>query len=192
MLLEAFFSTVACNVFVEIFKRAIDKKWKRLDEADVRRIIEDYLRQYHLAGQASVIKNEIVMILGNSGVLGSGGQLLLPSSHEIPALLERLPEVWWDTRVYKIVSVLSERALSVLDWRMDDSAPIVQWDYLDGANQQWRLIPVGGHGELFKIHSQHSAKVLDVWDWKTDNGAAIAQWDYHGGTNQRWRLTRVK
>jgi|SRR5947209_14160325 len=161
MFLEAFFSAVASNVFVEIFKRAIDKKWKRLDEPAVRRIIENSLQQYHLSGQTSVIQNEIVMILGNSGVLGPGGQFLLPPSHKFPDLPE-LIGAWWDGKVYKIVSVMSEKVLDVEGKSMHDGVSVQQWDYYGTPNQQWRLIPVGGNSDLFKIHSQQSAKVLDV------------------------------
>jgi hypothetical protein len=66
-----------------------------------------------------------------------GGQLLLPPSRVRP---EDMIEVRWDTRVHKIVSVLSEKALDVQDWRTDDGAPIQQWDYHGGTHQQWRLI----------------------------------------------------
>ena len=76
------------------------------------------------------------MILGDSGVLGPGGQLLLPPSCVRP---EDVIEVWWDTGVYKIVWVLSEKALDVQEWRTDHGAPIQQWDYQGNTNQQWQL-----------------------------------------------------
>ena len=102
MLLEAFFSTVASNVFTEIFKRAIGKK--RLDEKEIERIIEIAIRKHHLAGQASVLQREIIMVLRNAGLVGSGGQLLLPASHKLPHPPELLG-AWWDTIRIKLRAI---------------------------------------------------------------------------------------
>jgi len=187
VILEAFFSTVASNVIIEIFKNAIDRKWKRLDEKDVERIVNSAIEKRGLVGQTSVIEREIIILLSNSGLVNAGGQLLLPPSR----MLSELPELlgaWWDARVYKIVSVVSEKVLDVQDWRTDDGALIQQWEYYGSANQKWRVIPVGDNGQLFKIHSQQSNKVLDVRDWETDNGTPIQQWTYRGQPNQQWRL----
>jgi len=187
MLLEAFFSTVASNIFTEIFKRAIGKK--SLNEKEIERIVEITIQKHHFAGQASVLQREIIMVLDNAGLVDARGQLLsLPHGISDPSQLVR---DWWDKRVYKIVSVRSERAVSVLDWRTDNGAPIVQWDYLDGTNQQWKVIPVGGQDNLFKIHSCYSAMVLDVPDPRMEDGTPLIQWGYHEGTNQQWRLLPI-
>lgn len=189
MLLEAFFSTVASPVIAEVIKEMIRRVTDRkpTKEKDVEEIIDRVLRKYSSIGQSSIIEREIIIVLGNAGLVGSHGQLLLSPSHRLPSLPDLLG-VWWDNRVYKIVSVCSESAVSVLDWRTDNGAPIVQWDYLDGTNQQWKVIPVGGQDNLFKIHSCYSAKVLDVPDPRMEDGTPLIQWVYHGGTNQQWRL----
>src|SRR5438105_246800 len=116
MSLEGFFLTVGSNVLSSIIGQAIANKWNRLNEAKVKQIIEDYLKEYPTAGHASVIEREIIIILGSGGLLSPRGELRLPASRELPALPEKLLRDWWDGRVYKIISVLSERALSVLDW----------------------------------------------------------------------------
>jgi hypothetical protein len=183
MLLEAFFSTVASNVFTEIFKQVADRKRRK---EDIERVVDQVLRKYHPVGQSSIIEREIIMILGNAGLVDPGGQLLLPVSHKLPNLPELLG-AWWDSRVYKIVSVGSEKALDVPKDQMNNGVEIQQWDYWGGTNQQWKLIPVSGHDGLFKIHSQHSAKVLDAPLHQTNNGIHIQQWSYWGGANQHWQ-----
>jgi Ricin-type beta-trefoil lectin domain-like len=185
MILEAFFSTVASNVFTEIIKQIAAERKRRKDE-DIERIVDQVLRKYHSVGQSSIIEREIILILGNAGLVGSGGQLLPPSPHtpDLPELLR----AWWDSRIYKIVSVASEKALDIPKDQMNNGVQIQQWDYWGGTNQQWKLIPVSGHDGLFKIHSQHSAKVLDVPIHQMNNGILIQQWSYWGGANQHWRV----
>lgn len=193
MLVEAFFSTVASSVLTEIIKeiiRRLTNSKKPLQEQDIVEIVDRVLRKYPSLGKSSVLEREIIVVLGNAGLVGSGGQVLLPAPHKLPHLPELLG-AWWDSRVYKIVSVASEKALDVPKDQMGNGVKIQQWDYWGGSNQQWKLIPVSGHDQLFKIHSQHSAKVLDVQDWSTDNGAAIIQWGYHGGANQHWRVSPI-
>ncbi len=186
MLLEAFFSTVASNVITELFKRAIGKK--SLNEKDIERIVEIAIQKQQLAGRASVIQREIVVVLGNAGFVGSGGQLLLPASHELPRPSE-LIGAWWDTRIYKIVSFCSGKVLDVPKNQMENGIKIQQWDYWGGTNQQWKLMPVSGHDGLFTIRSLQSGKVLDVPKSKvTENGVRIQQWSYGEGMNQHWRI----
>lgn len=129
MFLEAFFSTVASNAFTEIFKRAIGKK--SLNKKDIERIVEIAMQKQHLVGQTSVIQREIIMILEGRGLVGSGGQLLLPSQG-LPDPSELLG-VWWD-KVYKIVLVASEKVLDVPQNLMDNGVKIQQWDYHGGTN----------------------------------------------------------
>lgn len=189
MLLEAFFSIVANKVFTEIFDRVTDKK--RLKEGDVERIIDRALQKYHLVGQSSIIEREIILVLGGAGLVGSGGQIFLPASRRLPDSLELL-SLWWDTRVYKIVSVANEKALDVPKDMMENGIQIQQWDYWGGTNQQWKLIPVNGNDGFFKIHSQHSAKVLEVPDSRVmENGVRIQQWSYWRGMNQHWRIEPI-
>ena len=185
MFLEAFFSTMASNILTEIFKRAIDK---RLSEKDIEIVIERTLQKHRLSGQSSVIQREILVFLGNTGLVNSGGQLLLPSPAEIPALVEKFPRDWWDNRVYKIVSVYTEMVLDVPNTRTEDGTPIQLWDYHGGVNQQWKVIPVGHQENLFKIHSCYSKKVLDLPEPRMDDGTPIIQWGYYENINQQWRL----
>ncbi len=192
MLLEAFFSTVASSVIAEVIKEMIRRMTDRkpTKEKDLEDIISGVLRKYPSLRQSSVIEREIVRILKNAVLVDSGGYRLSPSQG-----LSALPELlgtWWDGRVYKIVSVASEKALDVPKDQMDNGVRIQQWDYWGGTNQQWKLIPVSGDGGWFKIHSQHSAKVLDVPKSRVmDNGIRIQQWSYWGGMNQHWKIVPI-
>jgi hypothetical protein len=186
MVLEAFFSTVASNVLTEIVKRIFGKK--SLNEKEIEKIVESTIQKYHVAHQAPALQREIIMVLSNAGFVHAGGQALSPF-HQIPEPSQLLKD-WWGSKIYQIVSVYNEKALDVSEWNTDDGTPIVLWDYHGGANQQWKLIPVGSQSGLFKIHSQLSSKVVDV-PWSTDNGTPIHQWSYHGGVNQQWHLLPI-
>jgi len=80
----------------------------------------------------------------------------------------------------------SLKVLDVRDWSAENGAPIQQWDMHSGANQQFRIEPLGG-GQ-FALRSVHSGRVLDVSGWSTENGTPIQQWDWHGGNNQLWQI----
>src|SRR5207237_1182242 len=70
MILEAFFSTVASNVFTEIIKQIAAERKRRKDE-DIERIVDQVLRKYHPVGQSSIIEREIILILGNAELVGA-------------------------------------------------------------------------------------------------------------------------
>jgi hypothetical protein len=188
MLLEAFFSTVASNVFTEIFKRVTGNK--PLKAEDIKRIIVDTLQSQHLAGQAQGYEREIIIVLNGAGVVDAGGQFLL-SSHKFPAPGE-LVRAWWYDKEYKIVSVFTEKVIDAPRNEQETGLPLILWDYHGGKNQQWKIIPVGDDADLFKIQSPYSSMVLDVPEPRMDDGTQIIQFGYHGGTNQQWRLERVK
>jgi hypothetical protein len=90
---------------------------------------------------------------------------------------------------YTITSKLSGKVLDVQGGVTDDGAAIIQWPSHGGANQQWKIEPVG-RGYV-RIVSRLSGKVLDVAGGVTDDGATIIQWPWHGGDNQLWRIEKA-
>lgn len=90
---------------------------------------------------------------------------------------------------YKITARHSGRALDVIDWRTDNGAPIIQFDYHGGANQTWHMIPVGDGS--YAVVSQHSGKALDVSEISYNDGARVHLWEYVGGDNQKWYISRT-
>lgn len=65
-------------------------------------------------------------------------------------------------------------------------APIIQWAWLDGANQKFRIEPVDDH--FVRLVAMHSGLVLDVAGASMDDGAPLIQWTWLGNDNQLFRL----
>jgi hypothetical protein len=80
----------------------------------------------------------------------------------------------------------SRRALDVSGVSTANGAPLIQWDYHGGQNQQFQADRL--EDGYYRFVARHSGKVLDVAGVSTANGAQIIQWDWHGGDNQRFRI----
>ena len=173
---SSFISGLGSTVFRELMNQA-----RKKDEAQLRALIRQELKAFQSSSPSISITVNDVTINEIIRRLETGETSAYPI----------YPRCRNDSAIYRIVSVLSEKALDVSDGRTDNSAPIIQYDYHGEANQHWRLIPINSDSDVFKIISQHSDKSLDVTDYRTDNGTPIIQYDYHGGTNQRWKLIRV-
>ena len=85
----------------------------------------------------------------------------------------------------------SGRALDVTGVWTHDGATVHQWDYVGGANQQWRLDAVEGEPGAFTVTALHSGKCLDLEAGRTDNGADVLQRTCDGRPGQRWRVEPV-
>ena len=68
-----------------------------------------------------------------------------------------------------------------------NAANIHLWDWLNGNNQKWTVVPVGDG--YFRVTAVHSGKVADVEGPSTADGADVHQWSYVGVLNQHWRLS---
>jgi thermitase len=94
------------------------------------------------------------------------------------------------TGVYKLKAMHSGRVLSVGGlWansgKLVDTAPIVQWDDINGAEQKF-YIQASGSG--YAIKSQLSNKCLDISNWSTADGQALQQWTCTGTAAQQFKL----
>lgn len=87
---------------------------------------------------------------------------------------------------YRLVARHSGRCLDINAFSQADGAQVIQYECHSGANQQWRLVDVGG-GQ-YNLVVRHSGKVLDVIGASTANGAGVTQHSSNGGANQRWRV----
>lgn len=92
-----------------------------------------------------------------------------------------------DVQVY-IRNKQSGKYLDLADWRLDDGAPVQQWDYHGGENQCWKLQPAGG--EYFRIVSMHSEKCLTVPNESGDDDVRVLQYPYAGLGGQQWKFVR--
>ena len=88
----------------------------------------------------------------------------------------------------RLVAQHSGKCLDVSGVSTEDRAEIIQWQCHAGANQDWRLEPVG---EGYQVVARHSGKCLDVRGESTNDGGQIIQWSCTGGANQTWLLRPV-
>ncbi len=93
----------------------------------------------------------------------------------------------WDSNAYyELVNRKSGKVMDVDGSSTADGANILQWTNNHTANQQWRIIDVGGG--YYKLINRNSGKAADVLNWSTANGADVIQWPDTGGANQQWQI----
>jgi hypothetical protein len=92
--------------------------------------------------------------------------------------------------VYRVLAY-GTKSLDVTGNSGSNLAPIQQWQYLNGVNQQW-LLRADADG-AFRLQSRRSSKVLDVRGGTTAHlaGTPVQQYDDLGAANQRWFLQVV-
>jgi uncharacterized protein (TIGR03437 family) len=95
----------------------------------------------------------------------------------------------FDVTSFEIINKLSGKALDVVGASTANGGLLEQFDFLDGSNQKWQLVPVDS--QYYQILSVGTGKVLDDTGFSTVNGTPIQQWDYTGGDNQKWKLVPV-
>lgn len=90
-----------------------------------------------------------------------------------------------DPGVFRLVNRKSGKVLDVSDASSDDGAPIIQWPWHGGTNQQWRVVP--NDDDSYRLVNVRSDKLLD----SPDGSGQGTQLDQRGDTdsdNQWWRL----
>lgn len=87
-----------------------------------------------------------------------------------------------------LVARNSQRCASVDGASTANGARVIQYDCVEAANQQWRLVVTSAG--FYTISAVNSGKCLFVTGASVQNGAAIIQYDCVGGTNQEWRLVQ--
>ncbi|MFF5208020.1 RICIN domain-containing protein [Streptosporangium sp. NPDC000396] len=119
------------------------------------------------------------------------GPLLLAASTLLATVVTASPAAAETVRYYEVVVEHSGKCLDVQDASRAHGADVIQGKCLDGYNQQWSLVPVGGG--YYKLVARHSGKCLDVQDASPAHGANVLQatcsneYDY----NQQWRMRSV-
>jgi glucose/arabinose dehydrogenase len=88
--------------------------------------------------------------------------------------------------VYRLENRCSGKVLDVAGISTALRARIHLWEWWGGANQQWRIEPLGDG--THRLVAQHSGHVLDAPpDAVNEDGVPLFhQWDWHGGANQRF------
>ena len=90
------------------------------------------------------------------------------------------------TAIEQIVNRHSSKCLDVNAWSTSNGGNVQQWTCTGGANQQWKVHPVGGG--YVQIVNENSGRCLDVNGSSTANGANVQQWACTGGANQQWQV----
>lgn len=100
------------------------------------------------------------------------------------------------THVYKIVSRADTRCIEIsgVGNSYHSGSFITQADYVGGANQQWRLLPVSAGSNVYFIQSRNSKLNMGLHDIYAQNHGlygsyAVEQQTNDGGTQQQWRVT---
>jgi Ricin-type beta-trefoil lectin domain-like len=95
-----------------------------------------------------------------------------------------------DEGYYKIVSVNSEKCLTVKDKPTENGTKIIQYSCQDKKgvmNQEWKLFPVPFFGNTYGIASKLSKRL--VTGESSEDGATIIESEgLQGGQNQLWTL----
>ena len=90
---------------------------------------------------------------------------------------------------YKLLNLATSNALDIVGAGTQNGDDAQQWDYLDGASQQWTVESTGDG--YYKLVNANSGKVLDVEGVSQDNGARLHQWDDVDGQNQQFDITET-
>ncbi|MEU4623043.1 RICIN domain-containing protein [Actinoplanes sp. NPDC023801] len=84
---------------------------------------------------------------------------------------------------YKITNVGTGKSLNVARKSRASGAPIIQWAYAGGTNEQWRAVCAANW--QYKLVARHSGLVLDL------AASSTVQRPYTGVPSQKWGLSRV-
>lgn len=91
--------------------------------------------------------------------------------------------------VYKLTTQHSGKNLDVAGGQAQDGANVQQWTDNGNAQQQWKVIDVGGG--YYKLIAQSSGKALEVASAANHDGANVQQWTDNGSSNQMWKIVDV-
>ena len=90
---------------------------------------------------------------------------------------------------HKIVSRNSWLAADVSGGALSNGAPVIQWPYWGGENQQWQLNATGNG--CFTVTNRNSNKVLDISNGSTTAGAGVVQNAANGNASQQWQVIDI-
>lgn len=91
---------------------------------------------------------------------------------------------------YKIINRNSGKALVVQNAALTDTAPLIQWPYVDPTtNDEWRFVDAGDG--FVAIVNRGSGRVVDVTGASTTQGTPLIQFTDRGATNQQWQILDV-
>ena len=85
---------------------------------------------------------------------------------------------------YKLINAQSRKAVDLYGFNTAEGGAVVQWDYLSGPNQLYRIVLVAS--STWKLVSVHSGKVLTGMG--SSSGTAITQKSYVDCNSHEWSI----
>lgn len=85
---------------------------------------------------------------------------------------------------YCILTKYNGKALDIIGLSINNSVPVIQYDYNGNDNQRFNLIPVNGEFGYYYIQNKYSGKYLTVVNSSMTAYASIVQYDLLKGTSQ--------
>lgn len=89
----------------------------------------------------------------------------------------------------KMICRNSWLAADVSGGSLSNGAPVIQWPYWGGNNQQWQLSTTGNN--YFTVSNRNSGQLLDVNNGSTTAGTSIVQNATNGNTSQQWQVIDI-
>lgn len=93
------------------------------------------------------------------------------------------------TKCYRIINKVSGRAITVSGGSTADGANIVQWDYIQNAEQIWNFVPADNG--FYYLTNKKTGKVIDIEGASQTQHAYALQWTKHGGANQQFSFESI-
>ncbi|MDI6104288.1 RICIN domain-containing protein [Actinoplanes sp. NEAU-A12] len=90
---------------------------------------------------------------------------------------------------YKITNVKTGKSLNVARKSKAAGAPVIQWTYAGGTNEQWRALCVAPF--QYKLVARHSGLALDLAGGGAAADAAVIQNPYTEAPSQKWGIWRA-
>jgi hypothetical protein len=85
-----------------------------------------------------------------------------------------------------IVNAFSGKVLDDPGGSMSNGAPLHQFQFNGGTNQQWEVLHLSGNPVVYNVRNLTSGLVLDDPGFSTASGTTIQQFQFNGGSNQQW------
>ncbi len=130
-----------------------------------------------------------ILVTFNRTASGTRTASLIFTDDAYPTQTQSVSLQGFDISEFEIINKLSGKALDVMNASTQNGGLLQQYDFLNGLNQKWTVVPVDT--QYYEIVSVATGKVLDDTGYSTVDGTLIQQWDYTGGDNQKWQLVPV-
>lgn len=104
-------------------------------------------------------------------------------------IVTKRPLVIDSTKCYVLVARSSKKALSIANNSTVGAADAVQWTYLSGLNQKWKISLADSNS--VNLTAKHSNMNLDTRWGTTTNGSRLMQWGKSTALTQKWQLVAL-